>query len=133
MLDFPRPHAYADFGASLGRSYMQAAMRTFLAAASQGMLVWSGFIAASIPKQPSADGGPVAIAAATRDWQMPAAPLLFGFIAPGAYGFPFLAGTGENARSAGVAEARAEVTVAGAAMPAYRSDSGHAVAQIIFA
>ncbi|RTL70340.1 MAG: hypothetical protein EKK41_12695 [Hyphomicrobiales bacterium] len=122
MLDFTRPNAYADFGANLTRIYANAALSTFVAAASQGLMLWSGFLTASLPRWPGeAAAMPVLRPlehALLPEWPAIALPWL-----------PMARPADRGATTA--ASQRQAIEAANKPFSAYRSDGGHAVAQVI--
>jgi hypothetical protein len=115
MLDFTRPTAYADLSANLTRIYANAALRTFVAAASQSLMLWSGFINASLPPLLRPVDENFAI-----DWLQLALPHMFQ------------AGRthGESSPPDSLADEK-RIVASQKSFSAYRSDGGHAVAQII--
>ncbi|MDX2202620.1 MAG: hypothetical protein NW223_07715 [Hyphomicrobiaceae bacterium] len=125
MLDFTRSPAYADLGSHLTRLYANAALRTFLTVTSQGLMLWSGLLAASVPR-PSA-GSTAAVPPLLRsadpgllvDWMRLALPA------------PWLAVPQAAAAVPAPAMADQQREESGTRFSAYRSDSGHAVAQVI--
>ena len=126
MLDFTRPPAYADFGANLTRLYANAALRTFLAAASQGLVLWSGFLAASQPRPLAGHAATVTPLSRLSDQ----GPLVDWMQL--ALSNPWLAATVRTERQAPAPlEEAKRIEAAPTPFSAYRSDSGHAVAQVI--
>lgn len=122
MLDFTRPLPYADLGANLTRLYANAALSTFLAAASQGLMLWSEFLNASLPRWPGETAAVPVLrpldSALLPDWSAIALPWLPAKRA------------GERALPASASQ-RQTIEAAQQAFSAYRSDGGHAVAQVI--
>lgn len=124
MMDFARQNDFATIGAAFTRMYANAAMRTLVATASHGLLLWSGFLAASVPK------------ASVADWHSPTAIIEqamrltpYGWMAvPGAA--PKLAGMW-NASEIASGIATLPEPVAQPPFASYRSAGGHASAQVI--
>lgn len=126
MMDFARQNDFATMGASFARMYANAAMRTLVATASHGLLLWSGFLAASVPKAPFADwhSSTAVVEQAMRltpyAWMTASAPTLTAattipWFAPEPVDVSAPAEPGEQA------------------FASYRSAGGHATAQIIMA
>jgi hypothetical protein len=122
MLDFTRPNPYADLGANLTRLYANAALSTFVAAASQGLMLWSEFLNASLPRWPGAAAA-MPVLRPLESALLPAWPAL---------ALPWLpvARASDRVLPAALAQ-RQTIEAAQQAFSAYRSDGGHAVAQII--
>lgn len=126
MLDFTRPNAYADLGANLTRIYANAALSAFVAAASQGLMLWSGLISASLPRMPAGDISAVPPllrtfdAALAPDWQQFSLP--YSWLSPST--------NRDHRASERIAEPR-KMEASLPSFSAYRSDGGHAVAQVI--
>lgn len=126
MLDFNRHNEFADLSAALARTCANAAMRTIIATASHGLLLWSGFLAASVPKAP------------LSEWQSPAAMVEnvmrlspFGWMAspsPASIRPMWAWPSVDAVRTASVPAAMA---MDPAPFASYRSAGGHATAQVI--
>lgn len=122
MMDYARQNEFTTMGAAFARMYANAAMRTLVATASHGLLLWSGFLAASVPKASFADWhSPTAIveqAMRLTPYSWMAVPNL----APRLAGF---SGVPEPLHETAAAEPE------GSPFASYRSAGGHATAQVI--